>query len=107
MRKEMIVNYRECTGSRIFEMACSIRNEGVFSTQLSGIGVYLFPPGLDVSVVCVRCVKAPCIEACPLQLLSRETESREVVIQEELCDVWGLCARTHKFVRRENLWRYA
>lgn len=91
MPKAVIAKYRECTGCRICELACSIRNEGVVSTQLSRIRVYPFPPGLDVPVVCVQCDKAPCIEACPLGLLSRDPESGAVVIQEELCNGCGLC----------------
>ncbi|MFQ6074167.1 MAG: 4Fe-4S dicluster domain-containing protein [Candidatus Bathyarchaeia archaeon] len=91
MPKAVIVNYRECTGCRICELACSIRNEGVASARLSRIRVYPFPPGLDVPVICVQCDKAPCIEACPLGLLSRDSKSGAVVIQEELCNGCGLC----------------
>ena len=91
MPKAVIVNYRECTGCRICELACSIKNESVISTQLSRIKVYPFPPSLDVPVVCVQCNKAPCIKVCPLGLLSRDPESGAVVIQEELCNGCGLC----------------
>jgi len=72
-------------------MACSVRNEGVVSTKLSRIRVYPFPPGLDVPVVCAQCDKAPCIKACPLELLSKEPESEAVVVKEELCNGCGLC----------------
>lgn len=91
MPKAVVVNYRECTGCRICELACSVKNERVISTQLSRIRVHPFPPGLDVPIVCVQCDKAPCIEACPLELLSRNHESGAVVIQEQLCNGCGLC----------------
>lgn len=91
MLKAVIVNYLGCTGCRICELVCSVKNEGVFSAQLSRIRVYPFPPGLDVPVVCVQCDKAPCIEACPLGLLSRDPGSGSVVIQDELCNGCGSC----------------
>ena len=91
MPRAVIVNYRECTGCRICELACSVRNEDVVSPQLSRIRVDPFPPSLDVPVVCVQCGKAPCIEACPLGLLIRDSETRAVVIQEELCNGCGSC----------------
>lgn len=91
MPKAVIVNYRECTGCRICELACSVKNEDVASSRLSRIRVYSFPPGLDVPVVCVQCNKAPCIEVCPLGLLSRHPETGAVVIQEESCSGCGSC----------------
>jgi Fe-S-cluster-containing hydrogenase component 2 len=93
MPKAVIVNYRECTGCRICELACSAKNEGVMSTEFSRIRVYPFPPGLDVPVVCAQCDQAPCLEACPLELLLRDHESGAVMIDEELCNGCGSCVK--------------
>lgn len=93
MPRAVVANHRECTGCRICELVCSVKNEGEHSPRLSRIRVYPFPPGLDIPVVCVQCDKAPCIEACPLGLLSRDPKSGAVVVQEEQCNGCGLCAK--------------
>ena len=52
MPRAIIVNHRECTGCRICESACSIKNEDVASKERSRIRVYPFSPGMDIPVVC-------------------------------------------------------
>jgi len=91
MPKAVIVNYEKCTGCRICEIVCSTKNEGGVSYERSQIRVYTFPPGLDIPIVCAQCQQAPCIEACPQKIISRDSQSRAVIIQEDMCNGCGLC----------------
>lgn len=93
MPEAVIVEYEKCTGCRICEIVCSTKNEGVISYERSRIRVYTFPPGLDIPIVCVQCQRAPCIEACPLEIISRDSVSGAVVIQEEACSGCGSCVK--------------
>jgi len=93
MPRAVVVDYEKCTGCRICEIACSLTNEGAVSPERSRVRVYTLPPGLDIPVVCVQCQQAPCIEACPQKLISRDPVTDAVLIQEDLCNGCGLCAK--------------
>ena len=92
MPRAVIVDYERCTGCRICEIVCSTKNEGVVSYERSRIRVYTFPPGLDIPIVCAQCQQALCMEACPQRIISRDSVSGAVVIQENECNGCGLCA---------------
>lgn len=91
MPKAVVVDYEKCTGCRICEIACSTEKEGAVSYERSRIRVYTFPPGLDIPIVCVQCQRAPCIEACPQKIISRDSVSGAVIIQEDACNGCGSC----------------
>ena len=91
MPKAVIVDHEKCTGCRICEIACSTKNEGGVSYERSRIRVYTSPPGLDILIVCAQCQQAPCIEACPRKIISRDSQSGAVIIQEDVCNGCGVC----------------
>jgi len=91
MPRTVMVDYKACTGCRICEMICSLRNEQVIAPSLSRIRVYAYPPGLDIPVVCVQCIKADCVDACPQKAITRDNELDIVVVDEKLCTGCALC----------------
>jgi len=91
--KAVVVDYKLCTGCRLCEMFCSLKREGAISTSLSRIRVYPFPPGLDIPVLCVQCERAPCVEACPKKSLTRDLETKAIVVNEDECTGCGVCVK--------------
>ncbi len=47
-----------------------------------------------IPVVCRQCGNAPCVQACPQEALSRDPETKSVVVDEELCEGCREC-RAH------------
>jgi len=91
MPMAVVVDYKICTGCRLCEIVCSLRNEKKISTNLSRIRVNSFPPGIDVPVLCVQCDKAACIEACPQGALERDPKTQAVTVNVEKCVGCRLC----------------
>jgi len=89
--RSVMVEYKACTGCRTCEMICSLKNEGVIAPSLSRIRVYCYPPGLDIPTVCVQCLKAACVDACPQNAIMKDEELGIVIIDEKLCTGCGLC----------------
>ena len=74
-------DYRLCSGCRICEVACSVKNFGEFNPELSRIRIYDFYAGLlQIPSICWGCqwrggeegggLDAPCVKACPTKALS-------------------------------------
>lgn len=82
--KKITVLYERCTGCRICEIICSLGRNGQVSHSDSRINVHSYFQGLDVPILCVQCVKAPCIEACPVDAI-RKNEQGIIGIVENEC----------------------
>ncbi|RLG91044.1 4Fe-4S dicluster domain-containing protein [Candidatus Bathyarchaeota archaeon] len=93
MPRMVMVDYKACTGCRICEMVCSLKNEGAIAPSLSRIRVYAYPPGLDIPTVCVQCIKAACAEVCPQKAITRNNELDILTVDRELCTGCGICVK--------------
>lgn len=80
----------KCTGCRICEMSCSLKNYGEVNTDISNIKVFTFFPGIDIPMFCFKCSDAPCIYSCPFQALSKDKNGC-VVVNHEKCTGCGVC----------------
>jgi Fe-S-cluster-containing hydrogenase component 2 len=99
------INYDKCTGCRICEGACSIKNFGEFNPELSRIKVWEFYGGIVlVPGACWGCqwlggsaaggLDAPCLAACPvtpIKAISWHKTLNIPVVDEKLCIKCGLC----------------
>ena len=93
LRPRMLVNEKLCAGCRACELICSFTHERKFSDRLSRIHVdKIDEEGIDRPLVCRQCGNARCVEACPDEALSRDPETRCVVVDEALCGGCGACA---------------
>lgn len=86
-----------CTGCRMCEMECSFAHEGKFGTYLSRVRVVkLEPEGIDYPIVCQMCDKAPCIEACSVDALSK-SEAGAILVDPAKCIMCGSCVEACPF----------
>ncbi len=86
MTKKLFFNPARCTGCRACEVACSFKNEKVFSPELARIRVVkLDEDGVDIPTGCEHCESAPCIQICPVRALRRKAETGAVVVDRSAC----------------------
>lgn len=95
-------DYRLCSGCRICEVACSVKNFGECNPELSKIRIYDFYAGLlQIPSICWGCqwmggeekggLDAPCVKACPVKAISWHDTLWIPVVDETLCVKCGLC----------------
>jgi len=87
----IIVRPEICTGCRLCELACSMRNEGVFSPSKARIRVLKRFPNIDAPLTCRQCQPAPCADVCPTGAIRKELKGNFWVISSEKCIACGKC----------------
>lgn len=85
MQNVLFTNPRNCIGCRSCEVACSYHHyrENNPSRALLHV-VKVEEHGVDFPVVCRHCDKAPCIDACPVGAIGRNSIGA-VVISRDKC----------------------
>ena len=78
-------NFRDCTGCRWCEIACSKYHEDVIWPAASRVRVHEHPPSIEFPVLCYQCPDAPCARACPTAALSIDTETNTIKLTPEQC----------------------
>ena len=97
-RPRMLVNEKVCAGCRACELICSFVHERRFSDLLSRIHVYkVDEDGIDRPIVCRQCGNARCVDACPNAALSRDPNTRHIIVDEARCTKCGSCAQACPF----------
>ena len=82
--KRIFVQKEKCNGCRICELRCSFEHEGVFSPSLSRIYVHkVEEDGITIPKTCIICGK--CIEACPVNAISKSAKTGAISIDPGLC----------------------
>ena len=83
---------RLCTGCHLCELACSSSHLGEFAPTRARIRAQVRPQAGDCRVMaCFSCPKAPCIDACPQQAISRTEPGRPLVVDPDRCDGCRAC----------------
>lgn len=88
------VDHSVCTGCRECEVVCSLFHFGECNPERSAIRVIRREKeGLVFSLplVCQQCDRPACIEACPVEALSREGEPNVLTVDHEACTGCGEC----------------
>lgn len=98
MAKMMIlVDPNKCTGCRLCELVCSVKNEGVSNPIKSRIQVVKWEEvGYYMVMVCQQCDDAACMAACPVDALWRD-ENGVVRLDKQRCIGCRLCVQACPF----------
>lgn len=98
MQKMLIVDHERCTGCRLCELVCSVKNAGVSNPSRSRIHIIKWEmEGFELPMVCQQCESAPCMAVCPVDALSRDGDLGRVVIDYDLCIGCKLCVAACPF----------
>lgn len=84
--KTLFTNPKVCTGCRSCELECSFYhyNENNPARALLRIAK-VEEKSLDIPVVCRHCMKAPCMNACPVEAIIRDPQTNAVKILQDKC----------------------
>ncbi len=92
----LVVDIQKCQGCLSCMLACSLTHEGALSPSLSRIQIIQdsfgkFPDDLTIEQ-CRQCETPACVEACPEDALSANTEFGNVrMVDKEKCTGCGSC----------------
>ena len=88
----LILDADLCTGCLQCEMACSLRQEGLFAPAFSRIKVFEFEHGRrSVPYTCTQCEEAWCLHACPVSAISVDASLGTKVVDESVCVGCRVC----------------
>jgi carbon-monoxide dehydrogenase iron sulfur subunit len=88
------IEYCKCTGCRICEMACSIKNCAEVNPVRSRIRIVRVESegnAQSYPVMCMKCVEAFCIAVCPVGAISKDLETGARVIDVDKCIACSAC----------------
>ncbi|MBI4284291.1 MAG: 4Fe-4S dicluster domain-containing protein [Chloroflexi bacterium] len=75
-----------CTGCRVCEIICSLRHTRQCNSARARLRVSEEEDtGAATLRLCRRCVKAPCVKACPTGAISKDAETEVCVVDKEAC----------------------
>ena len=90
--KKLIIDPNRCKGCLTCEIMCSFFHDHIFSTDRSRIHVIKDDEaGVDAPIVCRQCPKPVCLSACPEKVISRDSVTGIVSVDEIRCSGCGEC----------------
>ncbi len=96
MEKVLQVDIEKCVGCRTCEVACSLKNAGESNPTRSRIRVIRYEKtGLFhnyVPMVCQQCSNPLCMEACPVNSISRNMETGALEVDPDTCVGCRVCS---------------
>ena len=98
MAKMIIVDHLRCTGCRICEQVCSVKNSGVSNPSRARINVIKWEgEGFYFPLMCQQCQSPACMAVCPKDAISKDDALGRVVVDYELCIGCQLCVAACPF----------
>lgn len=86
MNKQLTADSDKCTGCGMCEMVCSVSRTGVCHPSLARLSVWREEKrGIFIPLVCRQCDDAPCIEACLMNIISKDPSTGITVRREDGC----------------------
>ncbi len=100
-------DFEKCTGCRLCEIVCSLEHEGRIWPDASRIKIFEYSPGTIVPHLCTQCPGYPCVDACPTDALSVDSDTGAVLVDEGKCVLCRLCidacpAKVPRIVKGRN-----
>ncbi len=90
--KIIAVNPDKCTGCRLCELVCSLKNTGEFNPTRSRIQVIGFEDVFSLPVACFQCERPYCLEVCPTGAIVRDEMAGLVKVTKDKCIGCKICA---------------
>jgi len=98
MAKMIVVDHLKCTGCRICELVCSVKNTGVSNPARSRINVIKWESeGFFFPMVCQQCQSPACLAVCPKDAIAKDEKLGRVVVDYNLCIGCQLCVTACPF----------
>ncbi len=98
MDRMLLVDHSRCTGCRLCEVACSVKNGGAANPTLARIAVIKWEPiCVETPMLCQQCESAPCMAICPVKALSRDGVVARVALDYDVCIGCRLCVAACPF----------
>jgi Fe-S-cluster-containing hydrogenase component 2 len=93
MRHKVLVVYsHKCTGCRICEQWCAQSHHGQMNPAKARLAIHrIHDRQRSLPVACSQCVKAPCIEGCPVGCISRDEQTFGLLLNAEDCIGCRIC----------------
>jgi carbon-monoxide dehydrogenase iron sulfur subunit len=95
MDKVLQIDIDKCCGCRMCEVACSLKNTGQSNPTRSRIRVIRYEKTGEfhnfVPMVCQQCSDPLCMEACPVNAISRNQETGAIVVDPDTCVGCRVC----------------
>ncbi|MBN2239913.1 MAG: 4Fe-4S dicluster domain-containing protein [Dehalococcoidales bacterium] len=98
MAKQLVIDPEKCTGCRVCEMVCSVKQADVVNPLRSRIRVAKAEwEGKYIPVTCRQCENPACMAACPNGAIYRDPVLNRMVIDDERCVRCQACIRACPF----------
>jgi Fe-S-cluster-containing dehydrogenase component len=89
--KIITVDPDKCTGCRLCELACSLKNTGEFNPARARIQVIGFDEVFCLPVTCFHCEQPYCAELCPISAITKEEALGIIRVSKEKCVGCKIC----------------
>ncbi len=90
--KFISIDLEKCVGCMNCEYACSFKQTEDFERKDSNIRVNYYPEtAISVTMTCMQCEEAFCMEVCPANAISRNEETGAVIIDQDQCAGCKMC----------------
>lgn len=84
--KILVSDPKKCTGCKLCELACSVRQEGKSDPRKSCIQIIGWKnEGMYLPVICQQCEEGSCMIACPKKAIYRDEEMDRVMVDYDRC----------------------
>lgn len=90
--KKLVMHIGKCTGCRTCQSVCALVHELEMNCELARIHVTKDDKnGVNVSVPCLQCSPAPCVDICPMNAISPVPATGANVIDPDKCIGCQMC----------------
>jgi len=90
--KKLVIDANRCKGCLTCEIMCSFFHDQVFSTDRARIHILKDDEaGVDAPIVCRQCSKPACLTVCPEKVISKDSVTGIVSVDEIICSGCGEC----------------
>ncbi len=91
-KKRLFITPDRCIGCRSCEIACAFAHATALGQPgLPRIRAYSMTPEFHVTVVCLQCENAACVQVCPTTALVRSDETGAIEVLTDRCIGCGMC----------------